>query len=1075
MNRLKMRNSPHVPFRTCAGAFFILIACASGMAAPSPGHPQLLSPQSDPIAIHEQHVFVVNTPADKLDVIETGSDRVIASIPTGIDPVSVAVRPDGREVWVSNHISDSVSVIDNDPESPTYLAVIATIQDLDLESRTTRFDEPVGIAFASNDKAYVALSSHSRIAIADVRSRKVTGSLTIPAQEPRSIVVKNGLLHVIPFESNNQTQLSGGKAGEIDGDLVTFEARKLADAFDTVGFTVDLIRRPEIPDPDLFVFDVTSDQLVRKVQTLGTLLYGLAVDHEGTAYIAHTEARNHVNGRAGTKGHGLKELDNRPYLNRIARVPARGEPGMIHLNPLPPEQPGRRRAIATPYAIKVSDDGETLFVTAAGSNHLVSLDAATGETLDRVKVGAVPRGIALETDLNGTPRTAWVLNAVENSVSKVNVSDRGMLEMVNTIQLSDPTPSRYKQGRVAFNTSRASSNGTFACASCHPDGHTDQLLWVLDTPHIYGAEQIEPRLSQTLRGLRDTAPYHWDGVPGDPYGGQNATTREQLPPNSDINKPESAVRHVIDGSMASTMMDEASDWTNDEGKRGYLSADERDALATFLLDLPHMPTRSRAFDDQVSEQARLGFERFHITGARDFKNLNVNVCGSCHTFPYLTTDQSSMNVPSFRGALDRYITQAQGRNSVVSLGGVQRIAENGWPEEEVWKRMLSMGDRGRLWPVIEMFKESSSGFSGAFGRQVTLSRSTMDAPETKTVVDALENRARNRDIVLELNGVFHDTDNPRVAHLRFDHATSADGYFEIGKSDLISKSDLWSSARAGNFTGTFTARHPSDVTSVPPAIWTAGSLHQQRGAQLFPRVNSERRSMRISGRHIRDSAFLLVNGDRVAGEIEPVARDLIDVTFDELPPPGMNLLQIRNPDSFISNDFIFFHESREEAVARYQKEPAYLLTTILNSAIINDHEEEAWIVMDAGADINMPHEETHFDKERPPLILASQYGRVRIVNELLKRGADPNIQDKNGNTALHRAAQMCRLEIVEKLIAAGAEKSTRNERGEVPNDLVNHFVRRGNFEKYHAPHHANLTLDFERYTTERPKVMTLLR
>ena len=66
----------------------------------------------------------------------------------GIDPVGIAVRPDGREVWVANHVSDSVSVIDSDPGSPTYLHVIATVQDFDTETKATRFDEPVGIAFA---------------------------------------------------------------------------------------------------------------------------------------------------------------------------------------------------------------------------------------------------------------------------------------------------------------------------------------------------------------------------------------------------------------------------------------------------------------------------------------------------------------------------------------------------------------------------------------------------------------------------------------------------------------------------------------------------------------------------------------------------------------------------------------------------------------------------------------------------------------------------------------------------------------------------------------------------------------
>ena len=102
-----------------------------------------------------------------------------------------------------------------------------------------------------------------------------------------------------------------------------------------------------------------------------------------------------------------------------------------------------------------------------------------------------------------------------------------------------------------------------------------------------GADQIEPRLSQTLRGLRGTAPYHWDGVPGDPYGGKNAATKKMLEPNSDVNKPESSVRHVIDGSMATTMLDSDSDIRNDEDKKGYLTKKERDAMAEFLLNLSH--------------------------------------------------------------------------------------------------------------------------------------------------------------------------------------------------------------------------------------------------------------------------------------------------------------------------------------------------------------------------------------------------------------------------------------------------------------------------------------------------------
>ncbi|MFN0128791.1 MAG: hypothetical protein ACKV19_19140 [Verrucomicrobiales bacterium] len=94
----------------------------------------------------------------------------------------------------------------------------------------------------------------------------------------------------------------------------------------------------------------------------------------------------------------------------------------------------------------------------------------------------------------------------------------------------------------------------------------------------------------------------------------------------------------------------------------------------------------------------------------------------------------------------------------------------------------------------------------------------------------------------------------------------------------------------------------------------------------------------------------------------------------------MRLLQVRNPHSYLSNEFIFFVETGEEAIARYKMEPSYLLTSILNSALINDHPEEAHILIAAGADLNLPHLETHFELERPPLVIAAHCGRTgRIV------------------------------------------------------------------------------------------------
>ncbi|MEM7391300.1 MAG: hypothetical protein AAF492_03045 [Verrucomicrobiota bacterium] len=225
------------------------------------GNPSFLSPHASPMVLNGGYLYVANTPLDTIDVIDTESRELVTRIPVGVDPVSLAVRPDGKEVWVANHVSDSVSVIDADPGSRTRLHVIATIQDIDLESRSTRFDEPVGIAFADNRKAYVALSSENQVAVVDVRSRKVMKKLEISAQDPRAIKVRNNLLYVIPFESNNKTQLSGGK--KIDGDLVTFDAHAHSVATNnilSIGHVVDIVKHPRVPDRDLYVFDTRTDK-----------------------------------------------------------------------------------------------------------------------------------------------------------------------------------------------------------------------------------------------------------------------------------------------------------------------------------------------------------------------------------------------------------------------------------------------------------------------------------------------------------------------------------------------------------------------------------------------------------------------------------------------------------------------------------------------------------------------------------------------------------------------------------------------------------------------------------------------
>ena len=879
------------------------------------GNPTFVSPHAAPIAVSRGRVFVVNTPSDTVDVLDAARRQILARIRVGVDPVSIAVRPDAKEIWVSNHVSDSVSVIDIVPESATYLEVVATVQDIDAKSKTTRFDEPVGIAFASNEKAYVALSSENEIAVVDVATRAVKKRLKITAQDPRAIVVRGERLYVIPFESNNKTQLSGG-TGKIDGELVTFNAHEHSIANNNVlslGHVVDIVKHPKVPDRDLYVFDTRTDELVETVDTLGTLLYGLAVDSKGRVFVAQTDARNEINGRAGTKKHGLAELENRAFLNRVTCVDFRGDeastPKFFDLEPLPPMQPEAGTALATPFAIEVSADDRTLVVSAAGSDKLFTVDASSGEILGRVDVGAVPRGIALESTESGELHRAWVLNAVANTVSLVDVSDRTQPRIVDTIELEDPTHAAVKRGRIAFNTAAASTTETFSCASCHPDGHTDQLLWVLKTPVVTGGNQIMPRSTMPIRGLRDTAPFHWDGIPGDPYGGNNsANIHGSDEPNSSVDDPASTTRNLIDGGIAATMSLAGDKTVNDEGKAGALSAAERDDMATFLLSVPYPPAQKRAYDNVVSARALEGFKLFHIDGDLDGKP-RPNVCGNCHRMPFLVstnTPGTGMDAPTWRGANDRFLILPQGRLNIIDFDFYRRIAERGIPERRMWQ--FSWGGRRRFDPVWDMVLQGSTGYSGSFARQVTLNESTASRDLTADLLDALELSAREGAVVLEADGVILGDTSTSQGNVTLQFRGDVEGgrYVQTnGEQASFTRKELMTLASSGRLVATFTARHgtKADVENPQPALWTLSAIEKQSGRQRFPMLYGEKRTMTINARHLGEDVSVFVNGRRASAVLRSGEEENVTIELASLPPVGMHLLQVAERERSVQQRF----------------------------------------------------------------------------------------------------------------------------------------------------------------------------
>jgi DNA-binding beta-propeller fold protein YncE len=75
---------------------------------------ELESGQVRPLAMSPDgtKLFALNTPDGRLEIFDISGSGLThtASVPVGMEPVAVAARTD-TEVWVVNHLSDSVSIV----------------------------------------------------------------------------------------------------------------------------------------------------------------------------------------------------------------------------------------------------------------------------------------------------------------------------------------------------------------------------------------------------------------------------------------------------------------------------------------------------------------------------------------------------------------------------------------------------------------------------------------------------------------------------------------------------------------------------------------------------------------------------------------------------------------------------------------------------------------------------------------------------------------------------------------------------------------------------------------------------
>lgn len=131
--------------------------------------------------------------------------------------------------------------------------------------------------------------------------------------------------------------------------------------------------------------------------------------------------------------------------------------------------------------------------------------------------------------------------------------------------------------------------------------------------------------------------------------------------------------------------------------------------------------------------------------------------------------------------------------------------------------------------------------------------------------------------------------------------------------------------------------------------------------------------------------------------------------------------------------------------------PAYVLVhrnlgNPLFAAILNKHRGTVQLLIDSGV-ITSSISDTVFKSSC--LQWAVNDGDIEIIAILLKADdINLNQQDSDGNSALHVAAEKGYENVIMKLIDAGADRNLRNSKGETALDLINDPLLRGNMAVY---------------------------
>ena len=595
-----------------------------------------------PIALSAdgKRLYVVNTPAYCLEIYNVAGDalQLASTVAVGLEPVAVAER-NGNEVWVVNHLSDSVSVVrlDGTPR------VLRTLQ---------VGDEPRDIVFAgpNRDRAFVTTASRGQNkpgataiqltqpgigradvwvfaagALDDTATVKPLTILTLFADTPRALAVSpdGNTVYAAAFMSGNRTTTlhrnaviftkpppftsADGITAPDTGLIVRYDGSAWRDE---TGTDRSALVKFSLPDYDLFTISASAavPVVTGQISGIGTTLFNLAVHPgDGRVVVSNTDAINHV--RFEGPGSRASTVRGRIAESRISVVdPLTKSVDRVHLNShvdfsLAQGQPVaaavKAKSLAQPTAMAFSPAGDTLYVAAFGSAKVAALPSASlssaafvPDATRHIGVPDGPAGLALDA----TGRRLYVYSRIAQKVSVIDTADRSVLSVV---PLFSPESRVVKNGRrFLYDATATSANGTSSCASCHIFGDMDQLAWDLGNPddvtkanpnkYVANSPRTTPRFhplkgpmtTQTLRGMANNGPTHW-------RGDRTGTSPQVV--NGKLESLEAASFKEFNPAFVSLV-----------GRESQLSAADMQALTDFVMTLKMPPNPVRALDSSLS-------------------------------------------------------------------------------------------------------------------------------------------------------------------------------------------------------------------------------------------------------------------------------------------------------------------------------------------------------------------------------------------------------------------------------------------------------------------------------------------